>query len=89
MNQLASLLFLSFLMISSCTNHTERSGKLNFHILLPAKCKFSVGDDLEWAEKAYDDSNWDSISLGKVWEEQGFPEYDGFGWYRLKFFRLR
>jgi len=73
-------------MISSCTNHTERSGRLNSHILLSEKGKFSLGDDLKWAEKAYDDSNWDSISLGKVWEEQGFPEYDGFAWYRLKFF---
>lgn len=46
--------------------------------------KFTIGDNLKWAEKDYDDSSWKAAIIGKVWEEQGYKGYDGYAWYRLK-----
>lgn len=52
-------------------------------ISLPEQMKFKAGDDLSWASPNLDDSSWDSIASGKVWEVQGYKDYDGFGWYRF------
>ena len=32
-----------------------------------------------------DESAWKKISVEKNWEVQGFPDYDGYGWYRVSF----
>ena len=48
--------------------------------------KFHTGDDPEWAVTAFDDSRWEQIDPSKVWEEQGYKNYDGFAWYRQKIF---
>lgn len=45
--------------------------------------KFKTGDQPEWSTASYNDSSWSPIDIGKNWESQGYPEYDGFGWYRL------
>lgn len=34
---------------------------------------------------AFDDSAWKRISVGNVWEKQGFPGFNGIGWYRVRF----
>lgn len=41
-----------------------------------------VGVDQEWFAPDLDDSGWEPIEIGKPWEEQGHPAYDGFAWYR-------
>ena len=33
----------------------------------------------------FNDSDWHRISAGKNWESQGFKDYNGIAWYRLKF----
>lgn len=53
--------------------------------LLPAQWKFQKGDHPEWASPSYDDSGWNDITPGEVWERQGYPGYDGFAWYRVTF----
>ncbi|MFA5973783.1 MAG: acetylxylan esterase [Lentimicrobiaceae bacterium] len=53
--------------------------------LFPEKWKFKTGDNPEWASTAFDDSKWGEITPGIVWEQQGFPDYDGFAWYRVTF----
>jgi hypothetical protein len=47
--------------------------------------KFKTGDDLEWKEKKYDDKKWKDIIVPNYWEAQGYQNYDGFAWYRIKF----
>jgi len=49
------------------------------------KWRFKTGDNLEWAKSDYNDASWDNLVAGKGWEEQGYPSYDGYGWYRIKF----
>jgi hypothetical protein len=40
---------------------------------------------MEWAAPAFDDSKWGTLLPNKIWEEQGFPDLDGFAWYRIRF----
>jgi len=47
--------------------------------------KFSIGDDSTRRDPGYDDSRWKKIRVPAFWEPQGYPDYDGFAWYRIKF----
>lgn len=47
--------------------------------------KFEIGDNLEWADPSYDDGLWEDIAVPSSWEDEGFPGYDGFAWYRTTF----
>ena len=46
---------------------------------------FKTGDSLAWAQPDYDDSDWQTLSPSRVWEQQGLESYDGFAWYRIEF----
>ena len=39
----------------------------------------------EWQSTTYDSSDWYYVAPGAPWEERGFPDYDGVGWYRASF----
>jgi len=44
--------------------------------------QFAIGDQPEWSELEFDDSEWATIGVPGYWEHQGFSDYDGFAWYR-------
>ena len=44
--------------------------------------KFRLGDNMDWAAAAFDDSSWDQIYAPSAWENEGFNGYDGYAWYR-------
>jgi len=44
--------------------------------------KFSIGDKKEWAEQNFDDSEWEDIFVPSSWEDEGYPGYNGYAWYR-------
>ena len=48
--------------------------------------KFKTGDEIAWKELDFDDSDWKDIRTSMVWERQGYRNYDGFAWYRIRFF---
>jgi hypothetical protein len=52
---------------------------------LEGNWKFTIGDDINWSDPNYNDSNWDEVYVPSSWEDQGFHGYNGYGWYRLKF----
>jgi sialate O-acetylesterase len=52
---------------------------------LSGSWKFSIGDDNEWANPSFDDSDWDQISVPGQWENQGYNDYNGYAWYRKSF----
>jgi uncharacterized protein len=56
----------------------------NDTLSLPLTWKFKPGDDVRWAESSFDDRLWQSIKFGTLWEEQGYPGYDGCAWYRTR-----
>ncbi|MDB5142777.1 MAG: agaA 1, partial [Mucilaginibacter sp.] len=45
--------------------------------------KFIIGDSTAWSAPRYNDSGWKSADISKPWEEQGYPNINGFGWYRV------
>jgi hypothetical protein len=46
--------------------------------------RFQQGDDLEWAEPGFDDSRWQTVTLGDSLSVQGIESYTGYGWYRMR-----
>ena len=53
-------------------------------IFLAKEWRFNKGDNLKWLELKFNDKNWQNIEIKKIWEDAGFPNYDGYGWYRIK-----
>jgi alpha-galactosidase len=51
---------------------------------ITAGWKFHTGDTAVWAQPSYNDAAWASIHIGTPWELQGYKDYDGYGWYRLR-----
>ena len=47
--------------------------------------KFKTGDDLNWRLPSVSDANWNEIFVPGKWEDQGYRDYDGYGWYRKSF----
>lgn len=46
--------------------------------------KFMQDDNLEFTKPDYNDNNWKTIDVDKIWESQGYDPYDGYAWYRVK-----
>ncbi|MFI5251351.1 MAG: TIM-barrel domain-containing protein [Bacteroidota bacterium] len=49
--------------------------------------KFSIDPKLDgipnqWFDLKFDDSKWKTLQGAALWEDQGFPDYDGIAWYR-------
>jgi hypothetical protein len=73
---------LSALMILACQSSNNPDT-----IELSADWRFSpdekdMGASEKWFAIDYDDSAWDVLEAGTKWEEQGYPDLDGYGWYR-------
>ncbi|HMD00606.1 MAG TPA: hypothetical protein VKH37_10645, partial [Ferruginibacter sp.] len=45
--------------------------------------KFMTGDDVTYSYPVTDDQQWHTIQTNQNWEKQGYPDYDGFAWYRF------
>src|SRR6478736_4327054 len=87
-----------YLSYSSTTEETLRSDK---HLTtLNGPWKFIAGDNMQYAESNYDDSQWENMDLtappgihdddvglsGYVpgWTAKGHSNYSGYAWYRMK-----
>jgi hypothetical protein len=71
--------FLTLLLNEACS--------LNYQTIkhLDGSWYFQIGDNLAWAAKDYDDSEWDEVYVPSSWEDQGYMGYNGFAWYRKYF----
>lgn len=47
--------------------------------------RFEIGEKTGDADPLLDDSRWETIQAPGRWEDQGFPGYNGFAWYRKSF----
>lgn len=47
--------------------------------------RFQLGDDLDWADPDLNDMRWGELFVPARWEDEGYPGYDGFAWYRRHF----
>ncbi len=62
----------------------SREDVLELDIDLSGMWRFKTGDKIEWALIDFDDSNWKTIAVPSIWEQQGYPKHNGFAWYRKK-----
>ncbi len=67
-------------------NHSSMP-KPTFELKFPNDWKFKTdptdtGVLASWYSNDFQDSSWASLNGGKPWEEQGFPDFHGLGWYR-------
>ena len=44
----------------------------------------SSGKSDQWANPSFDDSQWPVLTAEKSWQDQGFSNFHGIGWYRAK-----
>ncbi|MBE0572534.1 MAG: beta galactosidase jelly roll domain-containing protein [Ignavibacteriaceae bacterium] len=58
---------------------------LDLDIDLRGAWKINIGDIGDWKNPGFDDKDWEEIFVPAFWETQGFKDYNGFAWYRLKF----
>jgi len=77
---LSWLMMLSLLFVSFASSQEWKSV-----LDLRGKWKFQLADDKKWAEKSFNDSKWEEIFVPSPWEDEGFPGYDGYAWYRKHF----
>ncbi|MCB0731051.1 MAG: beta galactosidase jelly roll domain-containing protein [Ignavibacteriae bacterium] len=59
---------------------------INMDLKLDGHWKFNIGDNLVWKEPNFNDKEWTNILVPSNWESQGYKDYDGFAWYRKKFY---
>ncbi|MBN1781412.1 glycoside hydrolase [bacterium] len=52
---------------------------------LSGQWRFEIGNCKNCESKKYNDSKWDELHVPGNWEDQGFPGYDGYAWYRTEF----
>lgn len=45
--------------------------------------KFHTGDDPQWANPDFNDSNWPGLFVPLKWSQQGYQGYCGVAWYRV------
>jgi alpha-L-arabinofuranosidase len=49
-----------------------------------SKAKFKTSDAADdFSSASLNDQSWKEIVAGKVWQEQGYPDYHGYAWYRF------
>jgi hypothetical protein len=52
-------------------------------VSLAGQWKFHPGDDPRWADPNFDDSDWKLVKVPLSLGKQGYPNFSGYGWYRL------
>jgi sialate O-acetylesterase len=78
-----STLYIAFILLFTLpafANDLQQSRKKV--IDLKGQWKFMIGDKKERSQENFNDSGWEEIMVPSTWENQGFPGYDGYAWYR-------
>lgn len=70
--------FLLSLIFSSCYLCLLAQGQVSM-----TEARFKTGDNKNFSSRSFDDSKWQTLKTGEVWDEQGYKDYDGFAWYRI------
>ncbi len=63
-----------------------RLGAENHYLDLRGNWLFEIGDNPRWSDAFLNDEHWEKIKVPSSWENEGFPGYDGYAWYRLHFY---
>ncbi len=58
---------------------------LKKEVQLECRWRIEIGDDEGYKNPRYNDSHWEIIKVPSSWENEGFPGYNGYAWYRISF----
>jgi hypothetical protein len=79
-------IIIALVLVAGCEiSYKPSKGEFEEYVSLEGDWKFSIGDDLSWAELNYNDKDWTEIKVPSSWEEEGFHGYNGYAWYRKNF----
>ncbi|NOZ57651.1 MAG: glycoside hydrolase, partial [Calditrichaeota bacterium] len=62
-----------------------KAKSLKLEIDLTGEWRVEIGDDPRYRDPDFDDTGWERIAVPSAWENEGFPGYDGYAWYRIHF----
>ena len=79
---LLNLLLLPALCVIVGTGSGAHAQQYRRLVDLRGEWRFEIGDDPRWADPSFNDAGWVNLRVPAQWEEQGFPGYDGYAWYR-------
>jgi GH15 family glucan-1,4-alpha-glucosidase len=54
-------------------------------VILPSHWKFRMADDTTFIQPAFNDADWDSVTVPMGWEKLGINKERSIGWYRVEF----
>jgi hypothetical protein len=77
------LLPLLLLAVSLCAQTIDISKVGTGTVSLEGQWKFHPGDYPQWADPNFDDSGWELFKIPANLSQQGYPNFSGYGWYRL------
>ena len=80
-----TITFIIVCLISISSAYSQQPEKID----IPTEWKFITGDCGDsskpaYARPEYNDQDWKTIMTGSPWEKQGYPNYDGIAWYRVR-----
>lgn len=55
-------------------------------VVLTAGWKFHTGDDQDWKSPSYNEGEWVSVLPFEYWDYLHDHDYDGYAWYRIRFY---
>ncbi len=77
--------YLTFILFLLLTFQRGAAQEWKMLVDLRGQWKFKLGDNEKWAEQNFDDRKWGEIFVPANWEDEGYPGYDGYAWYRKHF----
>ena len=83
--QTAGMIMTTLLLATFTSVKTAQAQHMRRVVSLTGMWKFEIGDNPKFSERGFDDSKWEKIRVPGTWENQGFPGYDGYAWYRRSF----
>lgn len=84
MNMTRLIYTIAILIALLLINTVSKANEIEDEISLKGNWSFKIGDNPSWAAMNFNDSDWNRIYAPARWEDEGYPNYDGFAWYRKK-----
>jgi len=77
---------LAFCLLIVCFSHAQvlQVTNLDEPVSLAGPWNFLLADNLQYADPAFDDSQWKTLNVPVPWGKQGYYAKSGIAWYRLK-----
>lgn len=69
-----------FLFLTCCACYSFLSAQQRIDM---PEARFKTGDNKNYSQPSFDDSKWQTLKTSEAWDEQGYKDYDGYGWYRI------